>query len=52
VPESVGRIVSSVLLTVRIGSARAAWQASDFGEGREGFLSNTLYVSWEDTYNV
>jgi hypothetical protein len=34
VPESVRRIVNSVLLTVRIGSARAAKQATDEDFGR------------------
>ena len=49
VSESVGRIVNSVLLTVWMGLVRAAKQATDFGEGREGqpqhsTLSTTLSV--------
>jgi len=36
VPESVGRIDNSVLRSVGMVSGKAAGQASDFGEGREG----------------
>ena len=48
VSESVGRIVNSVLLTVWMGLVRAAKQATDFGEGREGHRQEHSYACRKD----